>query len=238
MRALLLAAGMGSRISRYINGKPKCMVDIGNGTPLIRHTVRTLKAKGINEIAICTGYKHEVLEKELKNEGIALFRNPFYSITNSIASAWFARDFLKPDDDYLIMNADVFCEDKIFDLLLSLDKLPVMLADSSRKECADYKFYFENGRLLKFGKELVGDDISGEYVGIAKLSGAFIPEFIKSVDVEIEKQHHGVWWENAIYDEVEKMFISVEDIKGLFWAEVDYIEDYERIKEYVKENNI
>ena len=56
--------------------------------------------------------------------------------------------------------------------------------------------------------------------------------------MEIEKQHHGVWWENAIYDEVEKMFISVEDIKGLFWAEVDYIEDYERIKEYVKENNI
>lgn len=238
MKALLLAAGIGSRISRFISGKPKCVVDIGNGCPLIKYTINMLKKKGVTDIAICTGYQHGILEEELKDENILFYNNPFYAITNSIASAWFAESFLKNDDDYIIMNADVFCEEKIFDLLLSLKELPVMLADSSRKDEADYKFYFENEHLLKYGKELEGNDISGEYVGIAKLQKEFIPEFLKVLKEKIEKQEYGVWWENVIYDMVSNRFIHVRDINGMFWAEVDYIEDYERIKKYVSKTLI
>ena len=52
------------------------------------------------------------------------------------------------------MNADVFLEEKLIDYILSQKDSPVMFADSSRKEEADYKFKFENGVLLKYGKEL------------------------------------------------------------------------------------
>lgn len=51
MKALIMAAGRGTRISRYLSDRPKCTVDIGN-TPLIVNTVRELKKRGINEIAI------------------------------------------------------------------------------------------------------------------------------------------------------------------------------------------
>lgn len=232
MKALLLAAGKGTRISRYLGGKPKCTVDIG-GIPLIRYTIDTLRKKGIQEIAICTGYQHTCIEELLKDDGIKFYCNPFYDVTNSLASAWFAKDFLA-DDDVLIMNADVFCEESVYDELLTLEASPVMLADSTRKEEADYKFYYENNRLLKYGKELTGDDITGEYVGIAKLRADFLPQFKAQLERMVEAGTYTVWWENVLYALSEEQPVFVHDIAGKFWAEVDYIEDYERILNFRK----
>lgn len=151
MKALLLAAGRGTRISRYLNGKPKCMVELGNGQKLIEYTVELLKKKGISEIAMATGYQHHVIENLFMDSDVRFFYNPFYDVTNSIASMWFARDFLC-DDDILIMNADVFAEESVYDQLLSCGKSPVLAFDSSRKEEADYKFYCPNGVIEKYGK--------------------------------------------------------------------------------------
>ncbi|MBR4966179.1 MAG: phosphocholine cytidylyltransferase family protein, partial [Lachnospiraceae bacterium] len=180
MKALLLAAGRGTRISRYLQGNPKCTVDIA-GTPLLIYTINMLKKKGITDIAIVTGYRHEVIEELVAGENVKIYYNPFYDVTNSTASAWFAKDFLK-NDDVMIMNADVFCEEVIYDKLLTLKESPVMLADSTRKEDADYKFYYENNRLIKYGKELTGDDITGEYVGIAKFDKSFVPIFLNKME--------------------------------------------------------
>lgn len=237
MRVLLLAAGRGTRISRYLQGNPKCTVDV-NGQPLIQYTVNTLKKKGITEIAVVTGYRHEVIEELLSNQGIKFYYNPFFDVTNSIASAWFARDFFT-NDDIIVMNADVFCEDALYDEVLALTDSPVMIADTTRKEEADYKFYFENNRLLKYGKELEGQDITGEYVGIAKMSAAFVPEFVSRLEKMINTQNNSVWWENVLYSMIappSQLPVFVHNIAGKFWAEVDYIEDYERILSFLKKS--
>lgn len=229
MKALIMAAGKGTRISRYIEGKPKCTVNIGDIT-LIEYTVQELRKRGINEIALVLGYKAQVLEDTLNDYGVKFYYNYFYDVTNSIASAWFARDFI--DNDVLMMNADVFLEDSLLDELLLEDKSPVLFADSSRKEEADYKFYFENEILLKFGKNLSGSDISGEYVGIAKIQKSFLADFHEKLENLIKKGCHGMWWEDVIYSFVDDRDIYVRDIVGKFWAEVDFIEDYERILEF------
>lgn len=226
MKVLLLAAGRGTRISRYLSGNPKCTVDIGN-EKLIQYTIRMLNQKGITDIAMVLGYRADTIKETLKDYNVKYYYNPFFDVTNSIASSWFAKDFL--DDDIIIMNADVFLEEKLIDYIIAQNDSPVMFADSSRKEEADYKFKFENGILLKYGKELEGDDISGEYVGIGKFSKEFIKEFIPQLEKMINEQQHSVWWENVVYELSEQMNIYVNDVKGMFWAEVDYIEDYERI---------
>ncbi len=235
MKALLLAAGRGTRISRYLQGNPKCTVDIA-GMPLVIYTINMLKKKGVTDIAIVTGYRHEVVEDLVAKENVKIFYNPFYDVTNSIASAWFAKEFLQ-DDDVMIMNADVFCEETIYDELLALKKNPVMLSDSTRKEDADYKFYYENDRLIKYGKELTGDDITGEYVGIAKLAKSFVPTFVNKLEEMIQTQQHSVWWENVLYSMIGERDILVHDIAGNFWAEVDYIEDYQRILKFCEEKH-
>lgn len=230
MKALLLAAGIGTRISRYLSGNPKCTVNIGD-TKLIQYTVSLLKSKGINEIGIVTGYRANVIKETLKDQDIKYFYNPFFDVTNSIASTWFAKEFLK-NDDIIIMNADVYIEESVLDRILSTEKSPVMFADSSRKEEGDYKFKYENGLLQKYGKDLTGDDITGEYIGIGKFSKDFLKEFVLSLETKIENQQHSVWWENIVYDMINDRNVYIEDINGLFWAEVDYIEDYYRILKF------
>lgn len=228
MKALLLAAGRGTRISRYLAGNPKCTVDIG-GDKLICYTVDMLHRKGIDEIGIVLGYRANVIEETLAGKDVKFFYNPFYDVTNSIASAWFAKDFLAEADDTLIMNADVYLEEALMDKILECRESPVMFADSTRKEEADYKFKYTNGVLEKYGKELTGDDVTGEYVGIGRFSRDFIPEFLEKMQAMINKQQHGVWWENILYSMVGQEDIRVEEVNGLFWAEVDYVEDYDRI---------
>ena len=228
MKVLLLAAGRGTRISRYLSGNPKCTVDIGD-RKLIHYTLDLFHKKGIHDSAMVLGYRADVLRELTADFNVKYYYNPFFDVTNSIASAWFARDFLADTEDTLIMNADVYLDEELLDRIIACEKSPVMFADGTRKEDADYKFKYENGELLKYGKELTGDDISGEYVGIGKFSKEFMTEFLAKLDEMIKTQQHSVWWENILYDMVGTRPVYVEEIDGLFWAEVDYVEDYERI---------
>ena len=190
MKVLLLAAGRGTRISRYLNGNPKCTVDIGE-EKLIRYTIDMFHRKGITDIAMVLGYRAEVIKEVLNDDSIQYFYNPFYDVTNSIASAWFARDFLADCDDTLIMNADVYLQEELLDRVIACKKSPVMFADGTRKEEADYKFKYHNGVLEKYGKELTGDDITGEYIGIGKFSKEFMPEFLAKLEDMINTQQTG-----------------------------------------------
>lgn len=264
MKVLILAAGRGTRISRYLSGNPKCTVDIGDGLKLIQYTVDLLHSRGIERIGLVLGYKAQVIRDVLAGKNVEFYYNPFYDVTNSIASAWFAKEFILPEasaaagkceiggtgetagkcetggiggpvgqqEDLLIMNGDVYLEARLLDRILEEKKSPVMFADGSRKETADYKFYYEDGILKKYGKELEGSDISGEYIGIGRFDGEFLPEFISRMDGMIGRQEHSIWWENVIYGASEERPVYVEDVAGHFWAEVDYIEDYERILEH------
>ena len=232
MRALILAAGRGTRISRYLSGRPKCTVDIGGGITLIENTIRQLRGMGINDIGIILGYNQEVIREILKEHDIKFYYNPFFDVTNSIASAWFARDFITNEDDIMIMNGDVFVDDSLLEIIKEETLSPVLFCDETRKEEADYKFYYEDNRLLKYGKELEGEDITAEYIGIAKIGKEFISTFKNELESMINKQQHYLWWENALYELSKEKDIYVKDVEGRFWAEVDYMEDYERILKF------
>lgn len=231
MRALLLAAGRGTRISRYLSGMPKCTVDIG-GERLIRYTVGLLQEHGVKQIGLVLGYRQEVIRRVLEGMNVSFYYNPFFDVTNSIASAWFASEFFRADDDMMIMNGDVYIDGGLLEQILAEKQSPVLFSDETRRETADYKFFYENGILKKYGKELTGDDITGEYIGIARFDRAFVPEFTAQMERMIGTQQHAVWWENVLYEMTARRDIYVRDVGGRFWAEVDYIEDYERILEH------
>ncbi len=237
MKVLIMAAGVGSRISRHLHGQPKCCVDIG-GEPLIARTFEILNKKGINDITIVTGYSHEYINKALQKFTYNTVFNPFFNITNSVASVWFARDFIENCQNLVVLNGDLFLEEKILDVLLEEKKSPILLADSSRIEDADYRFTWVNGKLIKYGKGLTNEETTGEYVGIGKISGSDITLFKNRVEEFINSGNYGCWWEDVLYTLIGEKDIYIKDIAGEFWAEVDYIEDYERILKYIKSNHV
>lgn len=233
MKALLMAAGVGSRISRHLHGQPKCCVEVGD-KPLIKYTFELLKDKGIHDIALVTGYQEKYILQALEGFSYRRYYNPFFRVTNSIASAWMAKDFLAGSDDLIIMNADVFIEPAVIDILQEETRSPVMLSDSTRIEDADYRFNWEHNLIKRYGKQLSNEETTGEYVGICKLNQQYIGYFKQQMIDTINAEDYTCWWEDVIYRTVDKdAEVFVNDIAGYFWAEVDYIEDYERIKKFV-----
>jgi choline kinase len=236
VRAIIFAAGMGTRISRHIADAPKCLVRVF-GLPLISYTVDLLRSKGIHDIAVVTGYKAEQVERALP-PSVRVIRNPFFSITNSIASFWLARDFVAPTSSLLAMNGDVFMEETLLEQVIDQapdGTLATMVADSSRIDGADYKFRWSDGRLEKYGKHLTAQETSGEYVGLGMIPQHNINEVLASAQHEVMQGNYNKWWEEAIY--VKSEFgrgVGVMDIAGHFWVELDFIEDLARLNEYMR----
>jgi choline kinase len=108
-----------------------------------------------------------------------------------------------------------------------------MLYDSSRKEEGDYLFYVEDNILKDHGKELLPEKISGEYVGVSIIRKEFQEKFRERLELLISQEKYDLWWENVLYSFIDERNVYVKDIKGLFWGEVDYIEDYYRIVDHL-----
>ncbi len=238
MKAILLAAGRGTRIARNVEMVPKSTLPV-DGVPLIRNSVGLLQAEGL-ECIVCTGYCEAKIRDALSGLGnIKYYYNPFYDITNSIASLWFAKEEL--DDDLLVLNADVFFSREILELLIDDKRSPVMAIDQSRTKEGDYFFYTAfDGRIEKYGKGLPLEQRTCEYVGMAKIGKDFLPDFAGRMEEMIRNQKHDAWWENILYsytDKQEKDIYTV-DVEGRFWAEVDYFDDYERIINYVAQKDV
>lgn len=234
MKAILMAAGIGSRMSSFCVC-PKCTLDV-DGKPLIARTVDMLLDAGI-EVAVVTGYMYWEVEACLSGRDVRIYNNPFYRVTNSMASLWFARDFIG-DDDLILANADVYWDRDILDSLMSDDRKAVMLGDESRAEKGDYFFRVVDDRITMYGKELTREERTTEYVGIAKLEASFVPEFARHLSRLVEQEKYGLWWENVLYENLSIAPVFVRDISQCFWAEIDSPEDYERIRAYVRTGRI
>lgn len=235
MKAIIMAGGKGTRISRYIGDIPKCTVDIG-GVSLIRHTVEMLLFHNI-EVNLVLGFQKDIIINELKGLPVNYFYNPFFDITNSIASLWFAQKAIE-GESVILANGDVYWAEDVLKEVLADKRDVVMLADSSRLEEGDYLFYYQNEKLINHGKHLNSEDCTGEYVGIAKIHRSFYQKFFERHRQLIETQHHSLWWENVLYSFISERPIYVRDINGKFWSEIDYIEDYHRIINFRTNNKL
>lgn len=235
MKIIILAAGRGTRISKLIGNIPKCTVDVC-GKPLIIRTLELFKKNGVEAVAISLGYKHDVVSEVIKGHNVREYYNPFFHVTNSIASLWFALKEFDGTEDVIICNGDVFWTQEVFDAIAKDERDIVMLADRSKADSGDYFFKTDNGKLLAYGKELTRDNRDCEYVGIAKISKEIVPLFKERLLKLINSQECDKWWENILYSMVGERDIYIKDVEGAFWAEVDFIEDYNRILTYVGKN--
>lgn len=234
MKVIILAAGRGTRISKLIGDIPKCTVDVG-GIPLIKRTIKMLHNYGVSDISIVLGYKNEVVSEVIKGLGVKEYINPFFNVTNSLGSLWFAKEnFENCQEDIVICNGDVFWTKDIFETIAKTDKDLVLLSDKKRVDDGDYFFQTENGVLKAYGKELTRDNRDCEYVGAAKIAANVVTNFKDRLLKMVGNQESDKWWENVLYSMVKERPIYVEDVGNAFWAEVDFIEDYNRILDYIK----
>ncbi len=180
MKAILLAAGRGSRLKPYTDQTPKSLLPIGK-TTLIYRTVHILHQLEITDISIVVGYHKEKFFKAFPS-GIKFYLNENYLDTDQAGSLFQARKEL--NDDLLIIAADLFCPAKVFGDIIQ-NRSPICLAiDKKRFFFNDTieKIFLKDGKILQIGKTTVPNDIANaEFLGITRLNRKKCPQFLKKL---------------------------------------------------------
>jgi choline kinase len=226
MRAIIMAAGIGSRLKQINGDKPKSLIT-ADGVTLISRSVSLLQGRGISDISVITGYKSELIHKELQSR-VKYLHNPYFRVTNSIASLWLAKELLC--DDVILMNADLYYEESVLDTAMAQTRCAVMLSDSTRIVDADFRFCVRGNRILKTGNKLSLHDTDCEYVGIVRIDKSFITTFRDRLEEMIVQGDFRNWWEGVLYAFIDDgIDIFHTDVEGAFWTEMDHLGDYDRL---------
>lgn len=120
MQALILAAGMGSRLGYLTKNNTKCMIEV-NGIRLIDRTIDAILCAGIKNVCIVTGYEGDTLKNHIQEKwnslNISFVQNQDYETTNNIYSLFLAKDFLCQDDTILFESDVIFEKGLVSDLV-------------------------------------------------------------------------------------------------------------------------
>lgn len=230
MKIIILSAGIGSRLRPLTENVPKSLLKIDENKSVLERTIENIREITNDEIVVITGYCREKMETVVsKYDNCTTICNPFYRITNSISSLWFAKE--KLNDDVIILNADVVLEKKLFKYLFELKNKACVLYDSSIGDGADYKVSQKNGEVVIMSKEL--NSYSGEYVGATKLSKENAIKLVDKIETMIKNELFNEWYETALVDMVftEGFKLDAVDVNNYAWTEIDNVNDLMKAKD-------
>lgn len=175
MKAIILAAGEGSRLRPYTLDRPKCLVEV-DGHSLLDRQLKVLISEKVHQIILIGGYRAEMLHRK----SIELRINPSYSETNMVYTLFCAESDL--DDDAIVSYGDIVYSREILHTLLQSD------ADIAVTIDKDWKSYWcarsnnplddaetlklsSDGRIIEIGqKPKTIEEIEGQYMGLMKFS--------------------------------------------------------------------
>ena len=175
MKAVILAAGVGSRLAPLTNDRPKVLVEVLGRSFLLRQ-LDLLTRAGIpsRDVVIVGGYREGRLREELARGGHActVVVNERYEAWNNFYSLLVAEPALA-GEDFLQLDGDVLLDEQVLPRMLAAPGEALLAVD--RREDLDeetMKVQLEAGRVVAIAKPLDPARCAGEYIGVTKLSAA------------------------------------------------------------------
>jgi choline kinase len=247
MKAIILAAGTGGRLGDVGKQIPKCLIKLGKKT-IIEYQIEALQSNNINDVSVVTGYYADKVKDLLKNTGIKFYLNKDYEKTGMLESLFCAKEELNDDIVVLygdvIFNADLIkrlLEDKNdFCLIVDREKEITHGAESAVEEYHGEKIRkgstnvnIVEGVVKKISKTLLPEEISAEYIGIAKFSKKAVQTIYQRVKEiidsgEVKKYPSLSYLFRWLIDNGNDIHAVYTD--GLLYEEIDYEEDLEKAK--------
>ncbi len=229
LKAVILAAGAGSRLYPITLNKPKCMVKVG-GRPILDYQIRAYSIAKIEEIIIVGGYRIDQIKKyceKIRGINIRIIENEDYQTTNNMYSLYLARDELL-GNNFLLSNGDV-----IFDPRIIIDLVHSKISDSI---VCDKKSKNEKHMMISINDSGYVNDIdinipssiAVNSVSILKFSPRTSKLLFEEMSNIINKENNlNVWFEIALQRllKSKQLILYPFDVDAKRWIEIDTHED-------------
>ena len=234
MKAVMLAAGLGSRLGKDEGFPPKVLLRFGGVSLLERH-LRILRSLGISELVIGVGYNAGMIDAELRRLGangfVRTVFNPDY-MQGAITTLWALRSEFDGTGSVIMMDGDVLYDQRLMRRLATSKLENCLLFDSNIEPGEEpVKICLADGAIVDFGKRpVIEHDRFGEWVGFTRFSADQAARLAGFVRPYIECGDTAQIYEVAIRDQLvatPRAVFGIEDITGLPWIEIDFQADIE-----------
>jgi L-glutamine-phosphate cytidylyltransferase len=250
-RALILAAGQGTRLRPLTNNKPKCMVPL-LGTPLLQRQIDTLKACGVHDIHVAAGYRAD----QIQACGVPITINKNFASTNMVETLFCALPFVEQEGDLIISYGDIVYHKSNLEAVLSCKEEIGIMVDShwlqywklrleDPLEDAETLILDENNYVKELGKKPQSyENIQGQYTGLIKVSSKSIPAFVKCYQaLDRSQSYDGREFQQMYMTSFLQSLIDIGwKVKAVQvqngWLEVDSCEDLKLYESLAKENRL
>jgi len=187
MKALILAAGRGSRMKNLTDDRPKCLVPL-RGRSLLDRQLAALRAAGIGEIGIVTGYRRELVVQHVQGQGVAEFHNPRWAETNMVSSLE-AADVWLAAAPCIVSYSDIFYESSAVQALMRSDAPLAITYDPHWLRLWQQRFGdpLEDAETFRLrpdgsladigGKPASVEEVQGQYMGLLRFTPQGWAEF-------------------------------------------------------------
>jgi len=232
IKAIILAAGVGSRIRPLTDNCPKSLLKI-NGKTILEMMLSHIQACGINEVVFVLGYLQNQIKDYVKIQFpdliVQFITNEKYEVTNTGYSLMLTKDFVQ-DSTFIKFDADVVFDINILTSLIASEYDNCLCIDKNiNLDAEEIKVIIkDDNRVVKASKTVNPVDAIGESIGIEKISGETACTLFNELELMMkDEQYHQEYYEAAYERLIEKdVPFHALDISGLKWTEIDTQEDF------------
>jgi L-glutamine-phosphate cytidylyltransferase len=238
--AIILAAGVGSRLGDRTSGEPKCLVHVA-GVSILERQIDCLRAVGARRLVVVTGYREErvrgAVESYASDLTIEFVHNPAYAETNVLYSWRLGSEHIHSSHYYL--HADTVFELEVVRRLRDGKAAPILLTvDRHPVDAEAMKVRLHAGRIAEISKAMHPGDALGEFTGVMRVSGDGLQDLQDHADALLGRdQGRSMFVEAAVQSLLEESPSAVDwiDVTGLRWREIDFPEDLDQARRLFEE---
>jgi choline kinase len=230
MKAVISAAGRGTRLGKLTEETPKCLLRV-SGKAIIDYSLDSLRALGIKDenIAIIVGFQKEKIINHLHG-GYLFIVNDDFAETNDMASFFLSREFVG-QDDCLFLHSDVFFHP---DILKNCAAAPAgknyLVVDTEHWNEESMKVSEKDGCVVKAGKELKDEETRGDWIGLAKFDKNLISDVYGTIEARLVSGDKKSWIATGCFNDMALAGhkLHIFPVGGKPWIEIDFAHELEK----------
>ena len=226
MTYIVLVAGQGKNLQPLTLTHPKTLYKLDEKTTVLQRLVRSLRKHDKEaEIVVVVGFMYKYIQKELEDDNVTFVHNPYYAVTSSMGSLWFAKAYLQREN-VAIINGDIVMSDQLMsDVICAHTDVPYVLLDSTRTDGNKYNVQVQGDKVCVMSKNLT--EFIGNYASVTKLDAVSSRFVLEQLYQMVNEGMYNLFFEDALVQMIfDKNFeLYYKDIKDYHWTEIDNVDD-------------